>query len=79
MESPRGFSSRENKDENGAWIVNSNWERAGTRSTEEYKKSACEECQVWLEDFMCNICSDSSASFCAVIRCKETTRGDWES
>jgi hypothetical protein len=62
-ESPGGFSSWEYKDENGAWIEKINWERIGTRNTEEYKRSACEECKVWLEDFMCNICSDLKWQF----------------
>jgi hypothetical protein len=43
VESPGGFSSWEYKDENEAWIVMINWERIGTTSTEEYKRSAYED------------------------------------
>jgi hypothetical protein len=56
-------------------------------STEEYRRSDCEEVkcdstpiqEVRLEDVRRNTCSDWSASFCIEIRCYETTSGDWES
>jgi hypothetical protein len=63
VESPGVFSSWEYKDETGAWIVKINWDRIGTRSTEEYKRSSCEECKAWLEDFICNIFSDLKWQF----------------
>jgi hypothetical protein len=49
VDSPGEFSSWEYKDKNGAWIVKLNWERIGTKSTQEYKRLACEKCKVILE------------------------------
>jgi hypothetical protein len=68
-ESPGGFSSWEYKDENGVWIVKINWEQTGTRSTEEYKRSAYEECKVWLEDLCVIFVVKWSDSFYVEVCC----------
>jgi hypothetical protein len=69
-ESLGGFSSWEYKDENGVWIVKVNWVPI---RTEDYRViwrlCLCVILEVWLEDFMCNTCSDLSASFCDEIHC----------